>query len=80
MNLRPFAVEFWRLGALGQPENGDLDRKWTQMDANGGWEQPGKGIFGRKTGKGARKQEGGRLKTTKIAKIAKNGLKIDQKW
>ena len=33
VNLRPFAVEFWRLGALGQPENGDLDRKWTQMGA-----------------------------------------------
>jgi hypothetical protein len=27
------------------------------MDANGGWEQPKMGIFGRKTGKGAGKQE-----------------------
>ena len=49
------------------------------MDANGGREQPGNGIFSRKTGKGARKQEGKGAETTKIAKNAKNGLKIDKK-
>lgn len=43
--LRSFAVEF-------RPENGALDRKWTQGDANGGWERPKTGIFSRKTGKG----------------------------
>ena len=80
MNLRPFAVEFWRLGALGQPENGDLGRKWTQMDANGDWEQPEMGIFGRKTGKGARKQEGGTVKNyenrEKCEKRAENRSKM----
>ena len=86
-HLREFAFicgSFSVLEALGQPENGDLDRKWTQMDANGDWEQPEKGIFGRKTGKWGRKTGGGRVGNYEIrekrekraenrSKMVKNG-------
>ena len=51
VNLRSFAVNF-------RSENGDLDRKWTRMDANGGGERPRTVIFSRKTGKGHKNRMG----------------------
>lgn len=51
VDLRSFAVEF-------RPENGDLDRKWTQMNANGGGERPKTVIFSRKTGRGHENRRG----------------------
>ena len=68
-HLREFAFicgSFSVFGALGQPENGDLDRKWTQMAANGGGNSLRRGFL-------AGKQEGEGSETTKFAKNAKNG-------
>ena len=53
-------------GGLWRALNADLDRKWTQMSANGDREQPKRGFL-------AGKQEGERSETTKNAKNAKNG-------
>ena len=53
------------------------------MDANGDWEQPEKGIFGRKTGKWGRKTGGGRggnyENREKREKRAENRLKTAEK-
>ena len=52
-HLRGFASicgRFSAFGGLWRAQNADLDRKWTQMDANGDGEQPEMVIFGRKTG------------------------------
>ena len=52
-----------------RPENGDLDRKWTQMDANGGLEQP-------KTGKWHENSMGKGRKLRNSRKTRKMGLKM----
>ena len=64
--LRSFAVEF-------RPENGALDRKWTQMDANEGLEGPKTEIFSRKTGKGHENRMG---RGRKLRNLRKMGLKV----
>ena len=60
-HLRVFAFicgRFSAFGGLRRAQNAVLDRKWTQMDANGGLEGPKTGIFSRKTGKGHENRRG----------------------